>query len=64
MRIESDLAAALNGRTRVGAEVGVRVARKVLDASKAQGDAAVKLIQAAAKIAQAQAKQSGLDILA
>lgn len=40
---------------RLSSEVGIRVARKMLDTQKQQGQAAVALIQAAAEVAKSAA---------
>ena len=44
---------------RLSSEVGVRVARKMLDTQKQQGQAAVAMIQAAAEVAKAAAPAAG-----
>ena len=47
----------------LASQVSVKVARKALDAQKQQGEAAIQLLQAAAKV-QADSASGGLDIQA
>lgn len=66
MQIHSDpvLDAALNAQ-RLESEISTRVAKKTLDASKAEGDAAVALIQSAVELGRSTVSGDGrVDVLA
>lgn len=48
----------------LGSKVSVAVAKKSLDVAKSQGDAAVQMIQDAAKVSEQAAKPGGFDVTA